>query len=330
MLAARNNRGFTVIELLVVIAIIGILVALLLPAVSSAREAARRTQCMNNLRQVALGALAHEASQGFLPTGGWGSAWVGDADRGYAESQPGGFFYNVLPYLDLAMLRDLGKGQTGKPKLEAARMLCQTPVPVFSCPSRRMCKVLPLHGTVPHNVAAPTDPQMGWFHGDYGANGGSVLKLWNGGPESYEAADAGKGFLAKTEIDQCNGINFQRSKVTLAQIRHGASNTYLAGEKYLNVSQYATGADPRDEAPVCSGADADLHCWADAAMPPAHDGELPAGTRTYNFGSAHFAGFNAVICDGSAHFISYSIDSRTHFQLANRKDTGEIDWNKVN
>ena len=67
----RKDEGFTLIELMIVIAIIGILIALLLPAVQAAREAARRTQCANNVKQLAFAALSHEAALAFFPTGGW-------------------------------------------------------------------------------------------------------------------------------------------------------------------------------------------------------------------------------------------------------------------
>ena len=86
-----RERGFTLVELLVVIAIIGILIALLLPAVQAAREAARRVQCANQIRQLATGSLLHLDSQGHLPCGGWKWTWVGDPDRGFGSAHTTGF-----------------------------------------------------------------------------------------------------------------------------------------------------------------------------------------------------------------------------------------------
>ena len=106
------HAGFTLVELLVVIAIIGILVALLLPAVQAAREAARRSECTNHLKQLALGCLQHHDTFGTLPSGGWSWHWTGDPDMGFRREQPGSWLYHILPFMEEGDLHKLGRMAT--------------------------------------------------------------------------------------------------------------------------------------------------------------------------------------------------------------------------
>ena len=124
-------------ELLVVITIIGILIALLLPAVQAAREAARQMQCKNHLKQIALGFLQHEERQKIFPSGGWNHLMLGDPDRGFGRRQPGGWEFSILPYIKQQALYDLGKGLTGAAKATVNTQRVQTPLGIFNCPTRR-------------------------------------------------------------------------------------------------------------------------------------------------------------------------------------------------
>ena len=138
------------------ITIIGVLVALLLPAIQAAREAARRVQCVNNLKQIALAALSHERSQGYYPSGGWALNWVGDPLRGFGRNQPGGWIYSLLPYMEqesLWRLPDDGDvaNITAQQKQNAAMMI-QTPLAMMNCPSRRPSRAYPIHQGVGINL----------------------------------------------------------------------------------------------------------------------------------------------------------------------------------
>src|SRR5207247_3845548 len=113
---SRSRDGFTLVELLVVIAIIGVLVALLLPAVQAAREAARRMQCQNNLKQFGLAFQNHHDTIKHLPTNGYVCSCVGDPDLGFGIDQPGGWSFNILPFCEQKAIYDMAAGKAGQPK----------------------------------------------------------------------------------------------------------------------------------------------------------------------------------------------------------------------
>jgi len=172
----RSRPGFTLVELLVVITIIGILIALLLPAVQAAREAARRIQCGNNLRNMGLAWHNHLQQHGFLPSAGWGSYWTGDPDLGTGRHQPGSWMFSILPFIEQDALYNLGAGSPGWPVPSAKQAQFtkrnSTPVFVFYCPSRRRAQAIVGRnfGTSVKNWAHNGEPMT---RGDYSASMGN-------------------------------------------------------------------------------------------------------------------------------------------------------------
>jgi type II secretory pathway pseudopilin PulG len=337
------------VELLVVITIIGILIALLLPAVQAAREAARQTQCNNNLKQLALGCLTHEQATGRLPTGGWGYSWTGDADRGTDWRQPAGWIYNVLPYIEQQALHDMGAGLPTAQKNAAHLQRMSVPLSVLYCPTRRAAIAYPWNvaggwagaGAPVVNAGMPT--VVG--RSDYAANGGDVYteSAWspaNAGPAAgptaltdvenppgVETASARTTFANVAK--NATGVHYCGSLVRMADITDGTSNTYLLGEKYMNPDYYATGQSANDNEDAMMGENGDISRWADPAYTSYQAGLVPDTpgdeTRIYNFGSAHLDGFFMAFCDGSVHLMSYALSQPIHQCLTNRKDGQTID-----
>ena len=341
-----NRKGFTLVELLVVIAIIGILVSLLLPAVNAAREAARRSQCANHLKQIGLACLNFESNQRFLPSNGWSLFSVGDPDRGVGKMQPGGWPYQILPYIEEQAVFDIGgdgdRANVTTQQRQGAAVLLATPISSYHCPSRRAARVYEYRGDgawwgdtwnvdVPELVART----------DYGINGGdtdrgahrfirSTLRrpdgtlrytyddyLW---PQNYAAADS-SDFDWPPESGQ-SGVSFFGSEIELRKIKDGLSKTYLVGERFMDPDNYETGINPNDNLYSFSGSDWDINVYG-SAFPQFRPGQdqRGAGTTVYGgFGSAHPGVFHAVMCDGAVAAIPYDIDIPVHTFLSNRGD----------
>ena len=335
------RRAFTLVELLVVIAIIGILVALLLPAVQAARESARKTQCKNNLKQMGLAFLGHESAQGFLPSSGWGYSWVGDPDGGYGSTQPGGWAYSILPYMEYGDLHDAGTRLRELAPLfdifaaenadrSAFRLtLVTTVVPLFNCPSKRPAQLYPMH--VDHNSLAKNSPgceAASGCHvarGDYRVNSGNINPGDMPGPE-LSFSEPLYPVLPSSRFQ--NGISYQRSEVRVSEITDGTSKTAMVGEKYQNPDHYYTGFDHYDNQCVFSGHNSDNNGYTGDglfgsrpnALQPYQD--RPGVALAHHFGSAHVDGLHMAFCDGSVHFIGYEVDDRVWFGYGGRDDEG--------
>jgi prepilin-type N-terminal cleavage/methylation domain-containing protein len=316
-----RRSGVSLIEVLVVLGVIGVLISLLGPAVQSARERARQTQCRNNLRQIGIAVHNHESQFGHIVSCGWEMRWIGEPSRGFGPNQPGGWIYNLLPTIDRADLLTLGISSDPAERLRQQQALVRTPISLLRCPTRNAPELSPPGQEERHRLFNSVWPSE-IAKADYAVNVGSqFFGSPRRAPKSLEEID---GFPFEEQVE-ANGVSFQRSRVRTGQITDGLSSTILAGEKWVSIDSYGGRGEGYD-ASMFNGAGWDQYRWT--LSTPWFDGYLGGnpflpdnGSRS--FGSAHRDGVFHVMCDGSVRLISFFIDWGVYRSLGNRHD-GEV------
>lgn len=288
----KRKNAFTLIELLVTISIIAILIALLLPAVQQAREAARRTQCRNNLKQIGLALHNYHDQSEMLPSG-----WIGVTAGQLDINGTNGWSWasKLLPHLDQGALYSSinFSSQVGSPLNALPRT---TVLPVFRCPS----DVAPEKWTI--NSAAGSTPLAEVAAASYsGVFGKDEIELCN-------------GLMAGTACSS-DGVFFHNSRIRFADISDGLSSTLLVGER---VSRSSSGWLYTWTGVIAGGDDSIVRILGDTDVTPNRDQVRMDEFASYHVGGAHF-----VLGDGSVRFISSSIDLGVYRGLASRA-AGEV------
>ncbi len=307
-----GRKGFTLIELLMVIAVTAVAMAILLPAIGSVRQSARTVQCGNHLRQLALGIANHESNLRHLPSAGWGKRWSGLAGVGTGRHQPGGWIYQVLPYIEQESVHRLGGTLVAHQSGNDERL--RTPLALLHCPGRRGADLYANQwGWQPRFHA--TEPRVA--RNDYAACGGGRLIAFGDGPADF--TDAAK--FPWPSMQNNTGICFQRSELRLSGIVDGLSQTLMIGEKQLPWTRYDDGKDRGDNEGAYAGDDRDTIRYvgtrSDRRYQPMPDTVL-AGVEGAVFGSAHPAGLQIATCDGAVRMLTYQIDLDTFADLGSR------------
>jgi prepilin-type N-terminal cleavage/methylation domain-containing protein/prepilin-type processing-associated H-X9-DG protein len=360
--SAPPMKGFTLVELLVVIAIIGILIALLLPAIQAAREAARMAECSNHLKEMATAMHNYLQSEKHFPSNGWGwNGWGPHPDRGMGPNQPGSWMYVLLPFLEQKQLFEMGKGagpmNSTSPSLIAAnKQRFQTPLNIFYCPTRRPPLNYPMN-----SISYVKTPQIcasleSAARTDYAANGGEIVAGTGAGPGNLAASTTfgwpdpyAKNLLPPTpnfpmpataiksniRYKYCaTGIVWTRSQFKISDVADGLSNTYMIGEKYVDAFLMKTGLSVGDDQGPYVSDERDSIRWGAWSQNTGPDYLAPIRDRagydeTWNFGSAHSSGFNMAFCDTSVRLMSFQVDEYIHRNLCNRCDKETIDFNNL-
>ena len=298
---AMFRNGFTLIELLVVIAIIAILIALLLPAVQQAREAARRSECKNNLKQIGIAMHTFHDSNKRLPSAGGNSpAGENPAVRTFYFSWP----FHIYPFIDKASLFKLAPNDPlAVVSASILTTLDTTVVKMYYCPSRRALRL--------YHSSAVTD-----YAGNLGSNVNDGVIVTNSG----STPDAFQG-------------------VGLKDIKDGTAFTLMVAERRINYADIESGNDyydnepavrPADDCDVVRRAQPVAGSWLGPALdidqPTTVVGGYFAGAGLCQFGGPHVGGMLSGLCDGSVRMINFTINARVFRNLCMRNDREPISW----
>jgi prepilin-type N-terminal cleavage/methylation domain-containing protein len=289
----KRPAAFTLVELLVVIAIIGILVALLLPAVQAAREAARRMSCSNNLKQVGIGLHLYHGTHRRLPPG-W-TAFDPQTGQPHWLGEPGwAWSAQLLPYMEQTTVYknlihlDLPITDPANDLARVAR------IKIFRCPS---------------DIGPPTFvlPDGGYYFGSGGGYTPTELATNNyiGVFGTFDVHG-----ICHDGTCEGNGTFFLNRGVRFAEIQDGLSQTFVVGER---CSEWAPSTWV---GMVTGGSHAPARIVGVATYPPNADKEPEQ--YFHNFSSFHPAGTNLLAADGSVHMVSETIDQRTFKALCTR------------
>jgi prepilin-type N-terminal cleavage/methylation domain-containing protein len=316
---AKGRRGFTLVELLVVIAIIGVLVALLLPAVQAAREAARRSACSNNLKQLSLALHNHHDTKLTLPPGGT------YYDVCCTPPTYTNWAIEILPYMEQQPLYERYR-QNEVNVSTNNNLVGRTRIATHDCPTD------PTKGRLEVPASGPRPDGQQWMHGSYRAVSGKMnLIRGHGAWDGYEPALWPNDIMdhAYKSMLHAIGESYNNAPVANANVRamggpeqfknvlDGLSNTLMLGEyqsqttssratfwayTYASYNQSSVGAESRLYGkPYGASATDTKGCWGTAGL----YGDQPC-KRAFN--SYHPAGANWAVGDASVRFISYNVD----------------------